>query len=114
MPDQSKQKPWESDWKIIQTIGGGGQGSTYLVESTNQQQRACLKVLTDNGSKERRERFRRECVALETLNHRRIPHFLCSNSNEFQGSARLYLVSEFIEGVTLDKYLEKGMPDPTT
>lgn len=111
MRDQNKQKPWELDWKIIQTIGGGGQGTTFLVESKGNKERACLKLLTDNGSMERRERFRRECVALETLTHSRIPHFLCSNSSEFQGTERLYLVSEFIEGVTLDKYIENELPD---
>ena len=80
----------------------------------NQQQPACLKVLNDNGSKERRERFRRECVALETLSHPRIPNFLSSNSNEFQGFERLYLVSEFIEGITLEKYIGSGLPDSLT
>jgi serine/threonine protein kinase len=114
MPDQSRQKPWESDWKIIAAIGRGSQGATFLVESKNQQQPACLKVLNDNGSKERRERFRRECVALETLSHPRIPHFLSSNSNEFQGSERLYLVSEFIEGITLENHNGSGLPDSLT
>lgn len=104
-------KPWSHDWNIITQIGGGGQGNTFLVESVSDSVRACLKSLSNNDDKERRERFRRECVALETLEHPSIPTFITSNSSKFRGQERLYLVTEFISGVTLSKLIASNVLD---
>lgn len=101
-------KPWETKWKIVGAIGGGGQGSTHKVESLSDQSLACMKLLSDYKSPERRERFRRECVALETLDIARIPRFIESNSDRFRSDERLYLVTEYINGPTLSKVVESG------
>jgi eukaryotic-like serine/threonine-protein kinase len=99
-------KPWSDCWKTISQIGGGGQGNTYLVNSVLDDTQACLKTLSNNKDKERRERFRRECVVLETLDHPSIPKFIASNSSEFRGEEPLYLVTEFIGGTTLAKKID--------
>ena len=32
---KNNSKPWDKNWKIIKSIGGGSQGQTYLVEPKN-------------------------------------------------------------------------------
>lgn len=96
-------KPWDDRWNIVAAISGGGQGSTHKVESKTDGSIGCMKLLSDNKSTERRERFRRECVAFETLKHPRIPAYLDSNSEQFRTNERLFLVTEFIDGTTLSK-----------
>jgi eukaryotic-like serine/threonine-protein kinase len=100
-PSRKNQRPWEHCWKTIAEIGGGGQGTTHKVESVIDGTFGCLKLLKNNVSMERRNRFRRECVAIETLDHPRIPKYIDSNSNRFRADDRLFLVTELIEGVTL-------------
>jgi eukaryotic-like serine/threonine-protein kinase len=109
-----EKKPWSDDWEILNSIGGGGQGQTFLVKSVHDGAKACLKVLSNNKDKERRERFRRECVVLETIEHPSIPKFIASNSSEFRGEQLLYLVTEFISGETLAQSIESAILDKDT
>jgi serine/threonine-protein kinase len=45
---KQKNKPWDEKWETIKSIGGGGQGDTFLVkpkDSTNLSQTFILKKL---------------------------------------------------------------------
>ena len=104
-----KNHPWAARWRCIAEIGRGGQGTTFKVESTTNGRVGCMKVLTDNHSRERRERFRRECAAIETLDHQRLPHYLDGNPGQFRTTERLFLVTDYIEGPTLAKAISSRL-----
>lgn len=105
-----KNKPWDEKWKTIKSIGGGGQGDTFLVEPKNitiPSQSFVLKKLKNQKDAERRKRMHREVAALSTLDCPRIPRLIESNSEQFNDfDVPLYMVTEFIEGKTLSQMLE--------
>ncbi|GGA22911.1 serine/threonine-protein kinase [Okeania sp. KiyG1] len=107
---KNNSKPWDENWKIIENIGGGGQGQTYLVEPKNNSFPAnqyVLKKLNKQNDPERRSRMRREVVALETIDCPGIPKLIDSNSELFKNlDIPLYLVTEFIPGDTLSDFIK--------
>ena len=107
----SKKRIWTSAWTDVEAIdASGGQGRTYLVESTSKPiVKGCLKELKNDSSPERRGRFRREAVAAETLDHPSIPKILDHNSKQYKTDERLYIVAEFIPGTTILEAIEEGL-----
>ncbi|NET28963.1 serine/threonine-protein kinase [Okeania sp. SIO1I7] len=107
---KNNSKPWDENWKIIENIGGGGQGQTYLVEPKNNSfpaNKYILKRLNRQNDLERRSRMRREVVALETIDCPGIPKLIDSNSERFKNlDIPLYLVTEFIPGYTLSDFIK--------
>ncbi|NEQ36590.1 MAG: serine/threonine protein kinase [Okeania sp. SIO3I5] len=106
---KNSSKPWEENWKIIENIGGGGQGQTYLVEPKNNSfpaNKYVLKKLNRQNDDERRSRMRREVVILETLDCPGIPKLIDSNSQLFQSDTPLYMITEFIPGDTLYDFIK--------
>lgn len=101
-------------YKIIQTLGSGGFGETFLAEDTHMPSgRRCvikqLKPVTNNPQVYRlvQERFQREAAILEELGNanNQIPSLYAY----FEIADRFYLVQEWIEGVTLtDKVQQQG------
>ena len=115
MPQRNK--PWTGVWDEVGCLSeGGGQGKVVLVERTAARgngERFVLKVLKSQNDPDRRGRMHREVAALEILEHARIPKCVESNAVQFKDLAvPLFLVTEFIPGPTLEKYV-KGKPvDP--
>jgi serine/threonine-protein kinase len=106
---KQKSKPWDEKWEIVKSIGGGGQGDTFLVkpkDSTNLPQSFVLKKLKNQKDPERRKRMHREVAALSTLDCPGIPRLIESNSHQFDADVPLYMIGEFIEGKTLSQFLE--------
>ncbi|MGK7922968.1 MAG: protein kinase [Trichodesmium sp.] len=106
---KNSSKPWEENWKIIENIGGGGQGQTYIVEPKNNSfpaNKYVLKKLNKQNDSERRSRMRREVVILETLDCSGIPRLIDSNSEIFKSDTPLYMVTEFIPGDTLSDFIK--------
>jgi serine/threonine-protein kinase len=109
---KQKNKPWDEKWETIKSIGGGGQGDTFLVkpkDSTNLSQSFVLKRLKNQKDIERRKRMHREVAALKTLDCPGIPRLIESNSDEFDSDVPLYMVGEFIEGKTLSQILDPAL-----
>lgn len=104
---ESTKKPWKAKWEILDQIGSGGQGTTFKVQSYETGGFGCLKLLTNNEAEERRGRFRREAVALKTINHPSVPKVLDDNSVDFKTDKRLYIVSEYIDGITLNESVSR-------
>lgn len=107
-------KPWDAKWKIVKELGVGGQGETYEVVSTvDENIRGALKRLKNKKSEQARGRMRREVVALETLSatSASVPCVLDHNTDAYKEvGSDLFVVMSLIPGITLTEYIEKNGP----
>ncbi|MDX2214714.1 MAG: serine/threonine-protein kinase [Oculatellaceae cyanobacterium bins.114] len=102
-------------YQVIQTLGSGGFGTTFLAEDIQMpSRRRCvikqLKPITNNPEVYRlvQERFQREAAILEELGdgNSQIPRLYAY----FAEAGEFYLIQEWIEGATLrDKVQNDGM-----
>ncbi len=99
-------------YRVLQTLGSGGFGDTFLAEDTQMPSlRRCvikqLKPINDNPEVEQlvQTRFQREAAILEDLGDKceQIPRLYAY----FQDNGKYYLVQEWIEGDTLTARLQK-------
>lgn len=100
-------------YRVIQTLGSGGFGNTFLAEDTHMpSSRRCvikqLKPVTHDPKAYEtvKERFQREAAVLEELGEgsSQIPKLFAY----FSEAGQFYLVQEYIEGDTLSKRVEQG------
>lgn len=104
----NNKKPWEYKWEIVNPLSAGGQGSTFLVKEKAGSELFVMKVLNNQTSPERRKRMRIEVLTNESISHPNIPRIIDSNVSEFSNpEIRLYCVSEFIDGGTLEQNLKE-------
>ena len=93
-------------YKILGRLGSGGMGQVYLAEHGAMRRFVALKVLpaslTENDVA--KERFLREARAAAALDHPNIVRVFDLNR---EGKV-LYLVMEYVEGVSLQYAIEKG------
>ena len=99
-------------YRIIQALGTGGFGETFLAEDTHMpSRRTCvikqLKPVTNNPQVYQlvQERFDREAAILEELGecNQQIPRLYAY----FAENEQFYLVQEWVEGVTLNQKLQQ-------
>lgn len=96
---------------ILQQLGQGGFGKTYLAEDTGRfHENIVIKefVPTVQGThalEKAEELFEREAVTLHQLQHPQIPRFW----ETFREGKRLFLVEDFIEGQTYQSLLEQRL-----
>lgn len=108
-----------SDWKVLmkkgerlgryiikKKIGYGGMGEVYLARDEQLDRDVALKVLLPEfgSDKERVKRFRFEAKAASALNH---PNIITIHEIVLEGE-QLFIATEFVDGVTLRKRIEKG------
>jgi len=111
----STKEPWLDKWKITRKLSGGGQGTTFIVESVTGSRSGVLKTLRHQENKEARGRMYREVACLKVLHSTgcRIPQVLDSNTEQFEDvKVPLFFVMEFMPGETLAAYVSKakGLP----
>ncbi|GLV60402.1 hypothetical protein KDH_72220 [Dictyobacter sp. S3.2.2.5] len=103
-------------YRIVDRAGTGGFGAVYKAADTRFGDRpVAIKEMGQKGLSaqelaEAIEGFRNEALLLANLNHPHLPRIY----DHFSDGGRWYLVMDYIEGVTLEDYLEKAPVDPQT
>lgn len=112
---------YDEKWRVIEPLGGGGQGKTFIVQPIKGyveklddinilcDKQYILKFLNEQKNSERRKRMWIEVGILKTLNSNRIPKVIYSNSDAYKDKdIDLYCVMEYINGNTLEKTLRSS------
>src|SRR3989442_4702726 len=94
-------------YRILEKLGGGGQGTTYKAEDTRLSRPVVVKILHPDlaGSEGARRRFEREaclCSALDNPN-------ICAIYDVGEAGGLAYIVMQYVEGPTL-RQLMTGRP----
>jgi serine/threonine-protein kinase len=94
-------------YRILEKLGGGGQGTTYKAEDTRLSRPVVVKILHPDlaGSEGARRRFEREaclCSALDNPN-------ICAIYDVGEADGVAYIVMQYVEGPTL-RQLMNGRP----
>jgi len=96
----------QNRYQLISVLGQGGFARTYLAEDQGRFNELCaLKEFIPSQSSEfmlekSKELFQREAAVLYQIQHPQIPQFRATFEYNFQGSPRLFLVQDYVEGKT--------------
>jgi serine/threonine protein kinase/WD40 repeat protein len=102
--------PALGQYEIIGVLGRGGMGTVYRAFHPRLRRSVAIKTLraTRSADAEITARFHREMVAVGQLQH---PHIVQAyDAGEHEGT--LYLVMEFLDGLTLNDAVARGGPLP--
>lgn len=96
-------------YRIMGRVGQGGFGSVYKAEDTQQRRYVAVKEIDLSKLKpqeiiEATDAFNREVAALSQLQHPNLPVM----HDHFTDPDHWYLIMDFIEGNTLERYLEQA------
>ncbi|MBI1270968.1 protein kinase [bacterium] len=94
-----------SRYQNLEMIGSGGMGAVYRAYDATLDMQVAVKVLLPGKSDEAAVRFHNEARAAAKLMHPNIIKVYDFGQNE---SGDLYLVMEFIDGITLDQYIKQS------
>ena len=105
-----KQKIIDGKWKVIETDERGGQGQVYRVcNEEYPDQLFALKYLNKQNDDERRARMHREVENVKKLSNDHLMKVIYSNAEQYNDvKEKLYYVSPFIIGGTLEEYVKKN------
>ncbi len=99
----------QNHYRIVQLLGQGGFGRTYLAEDQGRfNERCAIKEFVpmqgeDRFSDKATELFQREASVLYQISHPQIPKFRAT----FEEEERLFLVQDYVEGMTYHKVLSQ-------
>jgi len=105
-------EPWSYRWNVANTPRkGGNQFVVQLVQDLEGTTRGGLKLLKEDSNSERRARLAREVIILQRLGGvPGIPVVLDHNTaNHGTKIAPLYVVLEFIDGVSLSEHFQSAL-----
>lgn len=96
-------------WTIEDIKGRGGQGEVFRVRDAVSSKVFALKFLNKQGDVERRSRMYREVCNANLLSNNHLINIIYSNAERHEDlTEKLYYVSEYIEGKTLEEYVEEN------
>ncbi|MEH1854478.1 MAG: ankyrin repeat domain-containing protein [Nostoc sp.] len=97
-------------YRILDTLGQGGSGTTYLAEDLESTKQVALKALSLHRMTDWKmmELFEREAKILSQLNHPGIPEYLGYFQVETLEDRYFYIAQELAEGKTLTALVESG------
>jgi TolB-like protein len=104
VPPRPEPLPRFGPWQAIRLLGRGGMGEVYLAERADGafQMQAAVKVAPlAMASTDIEERFRRERQFLASFDHPKVARLI---DGGFSGLP--YLVMEFVDGVSIDRYCD--------
>ncbi|MEM9948813.1 MAG: serine/threonine-protein kinase [Cyanobacteria bacterium P01_D01_bin.36] len=99
----------QNHYRIVQLLGQGGFGRTYLAEDQGRfNERCAIKEFVpikgeDKFSDKATQLFQREASVLYQINHPQIPKFRAT----FEEEERLFLVQDYVEGPTFHEVLNQ-------
>ncbi len=98
------------DYEVIQILGAGGMGQVYKVRNVLSDRFEAMKVLLPNLEQhaDLADRFLREIKVQATLHH---PNIAGLHTATRQGD-RILMFIEYVDGMTLDKALQRGPLGP--
>ncbi|MCY7393941.1 MAG: protein kinase, partial [Leptolyngbyaceae cyanobacterium CAN_BIN12] len=116
LPVPASPKPMAGDllswrYKVLNELGQGGFGRTYLAQDSNRFNEPCVlkefapQVEGEAALQKAEELFAREAGTLYQLQHPQIPRFRELFRAEWQGRDRLFLVQDYVEGQTYQELL---------
>ncbi len=93
-------------YRVLRELGRGGMGVVYLGKRNdgNFRRRVAIKLIHPGLGADIVQRFRAERQILATLDHPHIARLLDGGSSE---DGRPYLVVEYVEGETIDRYCDR-------
>ena len=106
-----------SHYEILDKLGEGGMGVVYRARDKHLDRTVAIKIVHPDAaaSRQRRERFAREARAASALNHSHIVTIHDIDRDSSEGSDCDFIVMEYVDGTSLDRFLEKKLlPIPET
>lgn len=100
----------EARFRLIGLLGRGGQGLTYLAQDLKTGDHVVVKelLLSEVEDWKAVELFDRESQILRELSHPRIPGYIDAFHVESDSRTRFFLVQDYVEGESLEDFLERG------
>ena len=94
------------NYEVKSSLGEGGMGKVYFAVDTQTKRKVAIKSLHQHlvNIKELRARFELEVKIMSLLEHNGIVRFY----HYVEDEKGLFLIMEFVEGTTLDKYIRNG------
>ena len=90
-------------YEVLKPIAEGGMGTVYLVKDLHLNRLAAVKVCKNPDDSARRENAQKEMQVLKQLSHPALPQI----NDFFEEHGNIYLVMEYVDGITLEQYLRK-------
>ena len=90
-------------YEVLKPIAEGGMGTVYLVKDLHLNRLAAVKVSKNPEMGGRRENAHKEMKVLKQLSHPALPQI----NDFFEENGNIYLVMEYVDGITLEQYLRK-------
>ncbi|MCR5288387.1 MAG: serine/threonine protein kinase [Treponema sp.] len=91
------------NYRVVETVAEGGMGTVFKAVHPSLKRTVVIKKLTNKGSAENRERFKREAQLLMDMQS---PYIVRLFDYFTEGSYR-YIVEEFVDGAALDTVVHK-------
>jgi tRNA A-37 threonylcarbamoyl transferase component Bud32 len=98
-------------YQVLEELGSGGMSTVYLAEHIYMRNKVAIKVLRTQSASDPKiiQRFQREAQSSSSLAHKNLVAIHDFNVTK---DGKAYMVMEFLEGLSLDEFIDRGKPMP--